>query len=1040
LRSSNISLDLPARQSRALRSTLAAAGFAACLAAFTGVAYAIDPNRAMSQYVHQRWGTEQGFPPGPVYAIAQSSDGYLWIGAQAGLVRFDGLNFRLIREAPELAKNTGVLGLTADSDGNLWIRLEGATLLRYRDGVFDDPASALVSMNARITATSQSSHGELLVSLMERGVAIHRQSNFEMIADADALPRSPVLSMAQTPDGGIWVGTRGAGLFRLLHGQTLSVTEGLPDLKVNCLLPDVNGNFWVGTDSGVVRWDGTRLTAAGIPASFQGLQVLALLKDRDGNIWLGTDSGGLLRLNQGGASPLDNGEGRSREAVTAVFEDREGNLWFGSDSGIERLRDSAFLTYSRPEGLPSDGSNPVFVDSENRVWFSPVAGGLWWAKDGRHGHVTNAGLDRDVVYSIAGANGELWLGRQNGGLTALRPEHGSFTARSYTQADGLAQDSVYSVYLARDGTVWAGTLSAGVSALRNGRFTNYTTANGLASNTVASILESADGTMWFATPNGLSALSKGHWQRYTPRDGLPSENVNCLLEDSAGVLWVGTASGLSFRGRAGFQVPGQLPASLRSQALGLAEDRFGWLWIATSNHVLRVNRDRLLRGSLAEGDLREYGLADGLRGLEGVKRHRSVVTDPLGRIWFSLNRGISVVDPARLTRNSAPAIAQVQAILADGSPIALRSPVHIPGGRRRITLAFAGLSLSIPERVRFRYLLEGFDHGFSEPVAAREAVYTNLSPGPYRFRIVASNPDGVWSGREAAIAFDVDPLFWQAWWFRAGCLLSCLCAIWALYRFRLRQLTGRLNLRAEERLGERTRIAQELHDTLLQGFLSASMQVHVAVDRLPADSPVKPILTRALQLMGQVIEEGRHAVRGLRASESVSLDLERAFSLIRQEIVPPEQAGAPVEFRVIVDGEQRPLRPLLRDEVYRIGREALTNAFLHAQAKSIEVELKYSSARLQMLVRDDGCGIDPRILRSGRDGHWGLSGMRERADQIGAKFHVRSGAAAGTEVELSIPSHVAFEDGRNQMFAWLGKTLRRAGQDQAPGAGNGTGK
>jgi ligand-binding sensor domain-containing protein/signal transduction histidine kinase len=1039
LRSSNISLDRLTRQSRARYSTLAATGLVACLAAFTGTAYAVDPNRAMSQYVHERWGTEQGFPPGPVYAIAQSSDGYLWIGAQAGLVRFDGLNFRLIRDAPELVRNASVLGLTSDSDGNLWIRLEGATLLRYRDGVFDAPASGLVSLNSRITATGQSNQGELLVSLMERGVAIVRQSKFEMVADADALPRSPVLSVAQTPDGSIWVGTRGAGLFRLRHGQTFPVTEGLPDLKVNCLLPDVDGSFWAGTDSGVVRWNGSKLTAAGIPPPFQNLQVLALVKDRDGNIWLGTDSGGLLRLNDGGASPLDNGEGRSREAVTAVFEDREGNLWIGSDSGIERLRDSAFVTYSLPEGLPSDGSNPVFVDAENRMWFPPVAGGLWWAKDGRHGRVTNAGLDHDVVYSIAGGNGELWLGRQNGGLTALRPQHGAFTAKSYTQAHGLAQNSVYSVYLARDGTVWAGTLSAGVSAFRNGRFTNYTTASGLSSNTVGSILESSDGTMWFATPNGLSALSKGHWQGYTPRDGLPSANVNCLLEDSAGVLWVGTASGLSFRGRGGFQVPGGLPAPLRSQVLGLAEDRFGWLWIATSNHVLRVNRDKLFRGSLAEGDVREYGLADGLRGLEGVKRHRSVVTDPLGRIWFSLNRGISVVDPARLTRNSAPAIAQVQAILADGSPIGLRNPVHIPGGRRRIAFAFAGLSLSIPERVRFRYLLEGFDHGWSEPVTAREAGYTNLSPRRYRFRIVASNPDGVWSGKEAAIAFDVDPLFWQAWWFRAGGLLSCLGAIWALYRFRLRQLTRQLNLRTEERLAERTRIAQELHDTLLQGFLSVSMQVHVAADRLPADSQAKPILARAIQLMGQVIEEGRNAVRGLRASESVSLDLERAFSLIRQEIIPPEQAGTPPEFRVIVDGEQRPLRPLLRDEVYRIGREALTNAFLHSRAKRIEIELKYSSARLQMLVRDDGCGIDPGILRSGRDGHWGLSGMRERADQIGAKFHVWSGAAAGTEVELSIPSHVAFEDGRNPMFTWLGR-LRRAGRGQALDAKNGTGK
>ena len=764
----------------ALLSRVAVPGVVAYLAAFAGPVYAIDPNRAMSQYIHEQWGTEQGFPRGPVYAIAQSSDGYLWIGTQAGLVRFDGLNFRLVRDAAALLNNASVLGLTVDRDGSLWIRLEGSTLLRYRDGVFDSPTSALASVNSLITAMNQTNEGELLLSFMERGVIRYRQGRFEMVADASALPRSPVLSVAQTSEGSVWVGTRGSGLFRLSQGQISSVTEGLPDPKVNCLLADVNGNLWVGTDNGIVRWNGKRLSATGIPAALKHVQVLTLVNDRDANIWVGTDSGGVLRLNEQGVSSL-RGEGQSHEAITAMFEDREGNLWIGSDSGVERLRDTAFVTYSVSEGLPSDGNKPVFVDSENRLWVPSVEGGLWWVKDGRHGRVTSAGLDRDVVYSIAGGIGELWLGRQHGGLTALRSEHGSFTAKSYRQADGLAQDSVYSVYLARDGTVWAGTLSAGVSALNNNRFTNYTSANGLASDTVASILESSDGTMWFATPSGLSALSRGHWQGYTTRNGLPSENVNCLLEDSTGVLWVGTASGLAFRDSGGFRVPGEVPASLRGQVLGLAEDKYGWLWIATSNRVLRVNHDKLLRDTLAEGEVREYGLADGLRGSEGVKRHQSVVTDPEGRIWFSLNRGISVVDPARLTRNSAPAIAHVQAIFADGGPIGLGTPVHIPGGHRRITFGFAGLSLSVPDRVRFRYLLEGFDHGWSEPVATREAVYTNLGPGWYRFRVVASNPDGVWSSNEAAIGFDVDPLRWQTWWFRASCVGAFVVFLWAAY-------------------------------------------------------------------------------------------------------------------------------------------------------------------------------------------------------------------------------------------------------------------
>jgi signal transduction histidine kinase len=456
--------------------------------------------------------------------------------------------------------------------------------------------------------------------------------------------------------------------------------------------------------------------------------------------------------------------------------------------------------------------------------------------------------------------------------------------------------------------------------------------------------------------------------------------------------------------------------------------------MATSSHVLRVNRERLLRGTLSEGDLREYGVADGLRGVEGVKRHRSVIADSAGRIWFSLNRGISVVDPARLTRNTAPTIIHVQAISADGSAIPLQEPIHIPGGRQRITFVYAGLSLSIPERVRFRYRLDRFDSGWSEPVAAREAVFTNLSPGPYRFRVIANNPDGAWNSNEGMIAFEVDPLFWQAWWFRAGAVLAFAGAILGFYRLRMHQLTRRLNLRFEARLTERTRIAQELHDTLLQGFLSASMQVHVAADSLPPDSHARPTLTRALQLMRQVIDEGRNAVRGLRSSSSLSLDLEDAFSRVQQELVAHSKAQDAIGFRLVVEGQREPLHPLLRDDVYRIGREALINAFRHARAKNIEVELNYSPGKLRILVRDDGRGIDPHVLKWGRDGHWGLSGMRERAEQIGARLSVYSSTAAGTEVELSVPGHIAFQDRSRHRLRWFGKPnpLRaRGGQSAA---------
>lgn len=981
--------------------------FGVLLLLAAGTANALDPSKTLSQYVRERWGPERGFPRGPVYSIAQTTDGYLWIGTEAGLVRFDGLNFKLITGETPM---TTVLGLLADNENNLWIRLPGPALLRYRDGVFEDAMTKLGMPYSNITVMSRSYRGGLLVARLEPGVVIHDKGKFGLNMEATPLARSPVLSVSQTQNGDIWMGTRDAGLFRLSGTSVSAITKGLPDTKINCLLADDQHRLWVGTDRGVVQWDGAKLAPAGIPDSLNQFQALAMTRDRDRNIWVGTNSRGLLRVNHQGVAEF-NAAQEGSEAVTAVFEDREGNLWVGGADGIERLSDSCFTTFSGTEGLPTDGSIPVYVDSEDRLWFAPLTGGLWWIRGRQQGQVKLDGLDRDVIYAIAGDGEGLWLGRQRGGLTRLRHQNGSYSAKTYTRRDGLPEDSVLSVYVGRDGSVWTGTLSGGVGKLKGDRITTYKAADGLASNTAASILETKDGSMWFATPNGLSSFAGGKWRTHGLTEGLPSSNVNCLLEDSGGVLWAGTATGLAFQDSAGLHALGRPPRSLQDPILGIAEDRHGWLWLATSAHVLRVSRTKLIQGSLGEGDVLEYGLADGLRGLEGVKRHRSVVSDSHGRIWFSLNRGISMVDPDRLVSRSAPVLTRVETISTDGEPLSWSGSAVIPGGRRRITLRFTGLGLSAPERVRFRYMLERFDPGWSQPSTAREAIYTNLGPGTYTFRVVASGPDESWRGSESSVVLTVEPLLWQAWWFRTVVALAAVLAIVGIYRFRLRQTTGQLKLRFEERLAERNRIAQELHDTLLQGFLSASMQLHVTADSLPEDSPAKPPLNRILGLMSRVIDEGRNAVRGLRTTAAE--DLSEAFARIPLELGRDEP-----EFTIIVEGQPRPLHPMMRDEIYRIGREALVNAFRHSRARNIEMELEYRARSFRFLVRDNGCGIDDAVLRSGRDGHWGLPGMRERAERIGGQLHVWSSATAGTEVVLTVPAHVAFAQGTSNPSPW----------------------
>jgi PAS domain S-box-containing protein len=606
-----------------------------------------------------------------------------------------------------------------------------------------------------------------------------------MMPDRQPALTSLVIVMAQTDDGKIWLGTERRGLFYLQAGRIVSASTGRVDTKINCLLPFHNSELWVGTAKGVLRWNGKQLTSAGIPASLLDLDVLSILRDRDSNIWIGT-SRGLFRYNASGASLLDIQE--TTGPVTALFEDREGNIWIGSTRGLERLRDSAFVTYSLPN-LKSQSMGPLHVDSGGRTWVAPIEGGLRWLKGGHAGVVTADGIANDVVYSIAGTGkDDVWVGRQQSGLTYLRYSGNSFTAKTYTQADGLAQNRVYVVYQSRDGSVWSGTLNSGVSKLKNGHFTNYTTKEGLAANTISSIAEGTDGTMWFGTPNGVSAMSQRGWRTYAGKDGLPSDDVNCLLQDSKGILWIGTAEGLAYLSDAHVHVPGGGPESLHAPIFGIEDDKSGWLWIATSVHVLRVPRDKLLSGAVKTVDAREFDQDDGLKSTEGVKRSQSVVSDSGGSVWFSLGNGVSVVNPFRINADSVPALPHIEAITADNNIASLAAVVQIPPSPRGITIKYTGLSLAVPGRIRFRYFLEGFDKSWSQPVGAREAVYTNLGPGSYRFRLVASNSEGLWNGPETAIVLIVAPAYYQTYWFRLSCIAVLISLLLAVYQVRVHQL------------------------------------------------------------------------------------------------------------------------------------------------------------------------------------------------------------------------------------------------------------
>jgi signal transduction histidine kinase/ligand-binding sensor domain-containing protein len=838
--------------------------------------------------------------------------------------------------------------------------------------------------------------GAILIADTRLGLLVSRAGKIETVLARDALPRPFVTAIAQTPDGDIWLGTRDAGLVRVQRGRATPVVNALVNQKINCLVADQRNGLWIGTDHGVFRWADGRVTRAAVTPETGSARALAMIADRDANVWVGT-SDGLARIDAHGTMSLERRHPSS--PVTAMFEDREGNLWIGDAGGIERWRDGAFVSYASVDPVMAGSIGPVVSDAANRVWFAPAKGGLYWLRDGRVGAV--AALRDDVIYSIAEDGQAVLVGRQRGGITRVREHGDTFATETFTERDGLAQNQVFAVHRARDGAVWAGTLSRGVSRLKDGAFTSYTTTDGLASNTVAAVLEAADGAVWFATPNGVSVKSAEGWRRYSTADGLPSNDVNTLFEDSTRQMWIGTAAGLAVMHDGRMQSPDV--AALRGPILGLAEDGAGAMWVATADRMLRVDRNRLLRGTLPAAEPREFTAADGLLDAVGLKRHRVLTTDSRGRLWLATNRGLAMADPGRAAAAAIPALVDVEEVAVDGSPVGLTGTT-IPPRPGRITLAFAALSLSAPDRVRFRYRLDGFDRDWSEPVSERQAVFTNLGPGRYRFRVIASNSEGVWNSAEATLPFTIVPAWWQVPSIWAAVGLVVAGGIWAGYRMRLRivekheQEISALNerlMKAQEQ--ERIRIAGELHDDIMQSMSAVTLMLGTAKRGISDNSNAKTTIDKAQQILIQTGTDIRQLSHDLHPPLLQDAGLPKAVHAYCEQF--SVASGIPVACEA--DERVGDLSRGTALALFRIVQEALGNAAKHAAATRIVVRLNRSDSVVSLTVTDDGRGFDRTRLGGG--GGLGLVMMRERASQLNGTFELESARERGTTIRVVIP-------------------------------------
>jgi signal transduction histidine kinase len=857
---------------------------------------------------------------------------------------------------------------------------------------------------------SADNRGGVLMADVSNSIEDYSDARMRRNNEARALPGT-IISIVETRDGTRWLGTEDDGLFCAVNGHYVLVSGDAENRNINSLLPAPSGGLWIGTNHGLQWWiDGSisRYQVKGLPGN---MIILAMARDKDNNLWLGTDRG-LIRIAADGQATFDP---QSSTPVTAVYVDRDDALWFGGGHGLERSRDGTFTPYTQAQGLPSNENGPLYVAPTGRIWFAPLSGGLYWYRNGKVHSVTLDGLAQDVVYSIDGSEDTVWAARQRGGLTRLTFHGATLTATTYCQSQGLAEDSVFTVLAASDGSVWAGTVSGGASRLQNGRFETFTHATGMSSNTVNAMAQGADGAIWLATPNGLDEYQDGKWRVLTTSEGLPSSDVRALFEDEEGVLWIGTSGGLAYLQSGKLYALSHLPEPLREPVFGIAQDELGSLWFATSDHILEANREDLLANRSSDENLRIYGIDDGLPGVEGVDRSRSMVTDGSHRIWMSVHGGLAMTDPELTFQDAEPATVRLEAVTAGSQKYRLNQPLRIPPGSGSISWTFGVDTLADLQRIRFRHRLVGLDRRWSSISSSRQVTYSNLSPGEYRFEVEASNAAGLWNGPVRSVAFTIEPAFWQTWWFRALVLVLCLLVLVAVYQLRVYQMMREMDLLFQERLAERTRIAQDLHDTLLQGVLSASMQLDLAAEQVPENSPAKRRLRRVTQLMNLVADEGRNALRGLRVADDTGATLAEALSQFAER----RSTGEGAAFRVVLQSEPRPVRALIRDEVLSIGREAIANAFRHSGARNVKVELEYSPGYLRMTVKDDGCGIDPAVLSAGREGHWGLIGMKERSESIGGRLRLRSRLGAGSEIELTVPGAFAFVAAtRNQTLKW----------------------
>ncbi len=980
---------------------------------------AIDPDRRLDQLYHTEWTAKDGAPTS-VYAWAETPDGFLWFGNPSGLFRFDGARFERYDVLSGVAMpGAGVTALTTLPDGSLLIGwLVGGGVSRLKDGRFTDyggPGSGL-SHNPEVLRFQKGGDGSFWALVANTGIfRLDESGHWHRIGPE--LPIHPTLNIPFYADrrGTLWVGTekqmfflrRGETTFHEIRGGGLYMTQS----------PD--GTLWLQSPGSIRTIDengiGAEIMAAPPKEPF-GARIFA---DSEGSIWSGGNGKGILRIEH----PANRSASKQVPAekfmtdgglINDIFQDREGNVWVTTARGIESFRQSNVVPVKFPTSAVYAFLDGSAEDVRVISWFpgvvltiknGSVAGTRPWAFK--------------TLYVYHGKNGVTWLGTEDRGVVRVVKDQGKPVDTPGMTVGAITEDE--------KGRVWASVGGKGLFGLENGKWRNATELGGPPQRPLSSYTDSTARTWFGLFDNRVAMLAHDKFTTFGVKEGV--HVGSCAgIQEADGAIFIGGEHALEmFDGRNFLPVvPNDREAFEEIWSL-LASDRSG-LWFAETRGIahIPIGEIRQLKNNPRHKVSYElFDLHDGLPSAPQRSAYRpSSFESPDGRIWFATETGVAWIDPNHMVHNSvAPGVA-VDSVTVNGMAYHFFSPPTLPARTTSLRIAYTAASMTIPERVRFRFKLDGVDKNWQDAGTRRETTYTNLGPGSYRFHVIACNDDGVWNEAGAVSSFTIAPTFYQTVWFRGLCVLLTGCLIFAAYRFRVRQIATAMNLRFNERLLERARIARDLHDTLLQSFHGLMLRFQIVSDLLP-EGEAKDELERTLDQADRAIAESRSAVHDLRASATDSSDLSEALNASGIELSGIHGAA----FNLTVEGAVMDLVPVIRDELYRIAREALSNAFNHARARHIEVEIGYGPQALRLRIRDDGEGIPSEVLAHGRAEHFGLLGMRERAKQIGAELTIWSRPGAGTEIDLSLAGKIAY--GTSPQGSWF----RRFQQKKHDGSG-----